>query len=105
MDNNTCGVVDQLLVELAPFPAEVLANVFALFLEAGMNNDPNSALQACEVRQLSASDSGWARSAVRRTPTDLSSNDRFGRYSSGRRNLHQDEPADDEDRGNNPREG
>lgn len=48
MDANACGVIDQLLIELAPLPAENLANVFALFLEAGMNNDPNSVLRVCE---------------------------------------------------------
>lgn len=49
MDENACGVVDQLLVELAPLPAENFANVFALFLETGINADPNSALRVCKV--------------------------------------------------------
>ena len=50
MDSDTCRIVDQLLVELAPLPAGNFANVFALFLEAGMNSDPDSALRVCENR-------------------------------------------------------
>lgn len=49
MDRNACQVVDQLVEQLAPLPPENLSNVFALFLEAGINNDPNSALRVCDA--------------------------------------------------------
>lgn len=49
MDRDACEVVDQMLEQLAPLPPENLANVFSLFLESGINNDPKSALRVCEV--------------------------------------------------------
>ena len=49
MDGQACSVVDQLLTELAPLPPRNLANVFSLFLETGISNDPNSQLRVCEA--------------------------------------------------------
>ena len=47
MDGEACRVTDELLAQLAPLPPENLANVFALFLEQGLNGDPDSALRVC----------------------------------------------------------
>ena len=49
LDRESCEVLDQMLIHLEPLPPENLANVFALFLEAGMNNDPDAALRVCPV--------------------------------------------------------
>ncbi len=47
LDASTCGLVDTLTRELAPLPPENFANVFALFLEAGLNEEPNATLKVC----------------------------------------------------------
>ena len=49
MDGEACRVTDELLAQLSPLPPENLANVFALFLEQGLNGDPNGALRVCPV--------------------------------------------------------
>ena len=48
MDANGCRMVDQLLEQLAPLPAANLSKVFALFLEAGVNNSKEAAFRICE---------------------------------------------------------
>ena len=50
MDAQACRTTDELLAQLAPLPPENLANVFALFLEAGLNGNPDSELRVCPVR-------------------------------------------------------
>ncbi len=47
LDADSCGMVNTLVEQIAPLPAENFANVFALFLEAGMNADENAALRVC----------------------------------------------------------
>jgi hypothetical protein len=47
LDRNECQMVDSLLEQLAPLPPRNLANVFALFLEAGLNNTKDSPLKVC----------------------------------------------------------
>ena len=49
LDGESCAVLDPMLAHLDPLPPENLANVFALFLEAGMNGDPDSDLRVCPV--------------------------------------------------------
>lgn len=49
LDADTCRLVDTLTQELAPLPPENFANVFALFLEAGMNTDQNAAFKVCRA--------------------------------------------------------
>lgn len=51
MDADSCRMVDQLLEQLAPLPPRNLANVFALFLETGVNNSRNSPLRVCTSPQ------------------------------------------------------
>lgn len=48
MDSKTCRVVDNLMEQLAPLPPRNLANVFALFLEAGINNSKDAPFRVCE---------------------------------------------------------
>lgn len=47
MDANACIAVDALAEQLAPLPAENFANVFALFLEMGVNADKKAAIKVC----------------------------------------------------------
>lgn len=49
MNAESCNVVDQLMEQLAPLPPENMANVFALFLEAGLNSNEDSQLKVCEA--------------------------------------------------------
>lgn len=48
MDANACRMVDTLMEQLAPLPPRNLANVFALFLEAGVNNSKDAPFRVCE---------------------------------------------------------
>ncbi len=50
MDAKACGVVDQLAEQLAPLPPQNFANVFALFLETGLNESEGFADQ--DLRRL-----------------------------------------------------
>lgn len=50
MDANGCRMVDQLLEQLAPLPAANLSRVFALFLEAGVNNSKEAAFRICDAQ-------------------------------------------------------
>ncbi len=52
MDADACTMVDRLLEQLAPLPPENLANVFALFLEAGATNAKKSPITICEAKRL-----------------------------------------------------
>lgn len=47
MDANACTAIDQLAEQLAPLPPENFANVFALFLEMGVNADKKAAIKVC----------------------------------------------------------
>ena len=49
LDTASCDVIDRLTRELAPLPPENFANVFALFLEAGMNGSAESPVKVCEA--------------------------------------------------------
>lgn len=49
LDADRCRLTDELLGQLAPLPAQNLANVFALFLEAGLRENKNSPLKVCEA--------------------------------------------------------
>lgn len=49
MDANACRLTDDLLQQLAPLPPQNFANVFALFLEAGLNNSKDAPLRVCEA--------------------------------------------------------
>ena len=48
LDAESCGVVDKLTSELSPLPAENFTNVFALFLELGLNDDKKAPYRICE---------------------------------------------------------
>lgn len=48
LDVKSCDVIDRLTRELAPLPPENFANVFALFLEAGINGNAKPPLKVCE---------------------------------------------------------
>ena len=50
MDAQACTITDQLLEQLAPLPPQNLASVFALFLEAGVNNQKDAAFRICETQ-------------------------------------------------------
>ncbi|TCD02263.1 hypothetical protein EYB45_09805 [Erythrobacteraceae bacterium CFH 75059] len=50
LDADSCRLTDQLLTHLAPLPPENLANVFALFLEAGANTNRQAPLRVCPSR-------------------------------------------------------
>ena len=50
LDATNCSVVDRLVGEIAPLPPENFANVFALFLELGLNSAKDSALRICPAR-------------------------------------------------------
>ena len=47
MDAQACTAVDALAEQLAPLPPENFANVFALFLEMGVNADKKAAIKVC----------------------------------------------------------
>ncbi len=47
LDAGKCGMVDELLEQLAPLPPENLARVFALFLETGLNNTKDAPFKVC----------------------------------------------------------
>lgn len=47
MDAQACIAVDALAEQLAPLPPENFANVFALFLEMGVNADKKAAIKVC----------------------------------------------------------
>ena len=51
LDTASCDVIDRLTRELAPLPPQNFANVFALFLEAGINGSDSSPLKVCEARR------------------------------------------------------
>lgn len=51
LDAKACGAVDGLAEQLAPLPPENFANVFALFLEMGVNADRKSAIKVCPAPQ------------------------------------------------------
>ena len=50
MDRAACATTNDLLEQLAPLPPRNLANVFALFLETGLNNAKDSPLKVCKTR-------------------------------------------------------
>ncbi|RDC60549.1 hypothetical protein HME9302_01760 [Alteripontixanthobacter maritimus] len=47
----TCDVVDRLTRELAPLPPENFVNVFALFLQAGIDGSEQSPLKVCKAER------------------------------------------------------
>lgn len=49
LDRNACEAVDRLTEQLAPLPPENFANVFALFLEMGLNGNQESDLKICSA--------------------------------------------------------
>ena len=49
LDANSCRLVDALTRELAPLPPENFVNVFALFLEAGIQGNAKSPVKVCEA--------------------------------------------------------
>lgn len=51
LDADSCGMVDQLMRQLAPLPPENLAKVFALFLETGLNESKNSPIKVCQTKR------------------------------------------------------
>ena len=50
LDAGACSVTNDLLEQLAPLPPRNMANVFALFMETGLNNAKNSPLKVCKAR-------------------------------------------------------
>lgn len=50
LDPQACSTVDRLVAEIAPLPPENFANVFALFLELGLNSDKDGQLKICPAR-------------------------------------------------------
>ncbi len=49
LDAEMCSSVDRLVAEIAPLPPENFANVFALFLELGLNASEESTIRICPV--------------------------------------------------------
>ncbi|MGB3710829.1 MAG: hypothetical protein WA985_03990 [Erythrobacter sp.] len=49
LDTKTCSMVDRLVQEIAPLPPENFANVFALFLEVGLEEAQDTPFRICEA--------------------------------------------------------
>lgn len=49
LDRSACEAVDRLTEQLAPLPPENFANIFALFLEMGLNGNKESDLKICSA--------------------------------------------------------
>ena len=49
LEAEECGTVNALIEQLAPLPPRNFANVFALFLEVGMNETKDSPIRVCKA--------------------------------------------------------